>query len=283
MAEYTKNLWGRWNKATLLVRLVVINCAVLLVGRIGGLILSWSLGTSDFILFEWLVLPGNLESFLTRPWTLLTYMFTQEDIIHLLLNMLWLYGFGTIFLLFDSSRHLLGLYLLGGIVGGCFFFFTALGGVFPPGAVLLGSSGAVVAIVVGVAVLNPDFPIRLFLLGMVKLKWIAIVSVILFAMGLTGNNAGGHLAHLGGALTGLVYGLKMRRGTDITRPVNMILDKLANAIDYNKFKLNKRRSSKRNDKKKDDKRMEEILAKLRSSGYNSLTPEEKALLFRRSR
>lgn len=113
--------------------------------------------------------PGLL---LTHPWTVITYMFAQYDVLHLLFNMLWLYWFGIVFNFVSTSRQLLALYIYGGIAGALLFmvaynvlpFFTGHIGY------LIGSSAGVIAIVTATAILMPDYRFNLLFLGPVSLN-----------------------------------------------------------------------------------------------------------------
>ena len=88
---------------------------------------------------------------------------------------------------------------------------------------IIGSSASAIAIVIATAVLNPNYKVGLLFIGQISLKWIAIVSVVIFILGLSGENSGGHMAHVGGVLAGVLYGVMMNRGIDITKPFNNTL------------------------------------------------------------
>ena len=194
-----------------------------------------------------MVLDVGWSGLLERPWTLLTYMFSHGSLIHLVFNMLWLYCFARLYLLAGRGKGLMVLYIGGGLVGAVAFM--SLHGLFATSSsILVGSSASIVAIAVADAVLMPDRSLTLPLFGDVKIKWIVISVVLLFCLGLTSTNAGGNLAHLGGALWGVGYALK------------------------EKYMTTARRHSTRH--------ISDIIEKAKLSGYDALTDEEKQALFR---
>jgi len=92
------NLKSFFRSKNILVRLIIINVAVWL--AIMVLDVLFNLFNVNFIenIITWFAVPASLGKLITRPWTLLTYMFLHYDFWHILFNMLWLYWFGRIFL-----------------------------------------------------------------------------------------------------------------------------------------------------------------------------------------
>lgn len=274
-----------------LTKLIYINLLIWIVVRLAAVILLLS-GTEDLSYLQWLSLPSSLGQFIVRPWTLVTYMFLHFELLHLLFNMLWLYSFGRIFLEYHLPRKLLCLYIFGGISGG--IFFMAAYNFFPyfrnsiEFSQLMGASASVIAIVVATAVYVPNHLIHLILIGPVKIKWIALVSVLLYIVNLTGDNAGGNFAHLGGACWGLAYMTLLKSGLNISARSEHFFDRLFNwsrpgrklKVEYNSgnyrdYEYNKSRKSQQEE-------VNRILDKISSSGYDSLSTEEKEILFRMS-
>ena len=158
---------------------------------------------------NYLSLPPDISGFFSRPWTIITYMFNHDDILHLFFNMLWMYFGSKIFLQFFNGKQLISTYFLGGIFGGfCFLLFNEYLDFNSP---LIGSSSSVIAIIIAIATYQPNFNIFLPFIGNIKLKHIAWVSLLLFYINLSGNNSGGHIAHLGGAFYGFIYILLLIR------------------------------------------------------------------------
>lgn len=241
-------------------------------------------------------LPASPVRLLLQPWTLFTYMFMHGGVMHILWNMFALYAFGRIFLNFFSVRHFVGTYILGGLFGALFFvlaynIFPYFNGVVDA-SYLVGASASVLAIVTAVAVRCPEYRIQLLFFGSVKLSTFALVTVLISVLMLSGNNAGGNFAHLGGAFAGLLVAVLLSRGTDITELVNRPIDWFRNAFKGNPFKRNKKAKftytagGKRagdyeyNAKKKSDEaEIDKILEKIKKGGYASLTDAEKRRLF----
>lgn len=235
----------------------------------------------DEIISKYFGFPAYLAKLPTRFYTILTYQFFHEGFLHLLFNMLWLYWVGRIFLDFLKPRQFHFVYLAGGFAGAILFALAF--NIFPvfissiSGASVIGSSAAVMAIVVATATLVPDYSIRLLLLGDVKLKYLAIAYIILDLIGTASTNAGGSFAHIGGAIVGFTYIKVLQNGTDWS---NIFKKKP-------KLKVVKNNEAKPGVKKKessvDQKEIDSILDKISKSGYDKLTKEEKETLFKASK
>jgi membrane associated rhomboid family serine protease len=281
-----------FRKGSNLTRLIYINIAVFvlitIVAGIGFLLNDPGVAVKALDLFS---VPASLSALLLRPWTLLTYMFTHKDIWHILFNMLWLYSFGRIFLEYLDQRKLVAVYLLGGLSGALvyilsFNIFPAFKGIVAD-SVAIGASASVMAVVIAIAAYVPDYTIQLFLLGRIKIKYLALGIFVLTSIMDFSVNSGGKLAHIGGALFGYLYILNLRRGRDIGKGFNSIIDffatifkprkklkvthkKVANEYEYNTIKV------------EHQKRINQILDKISKGGYDSLTKEEKETLFNES-
>jgi len=274
-----------------LTRLIYINLGVFLLIRVTLAIffLSGNGGTFEEWVKNYLALPSNFDTLASRPWTLLTYMFSHIEFLHILFNLLWLYWMGQIFLGYFDQGKLITIYLLGGITGG--LFYVAGYNSFPVfsqfvhDSRLLGASASVIAIVTALAVLAPNHTLHLMFLGPVKMKYIALFSVLMSVIGISSTNAGGNLAHLGGAFWGVIYVLQLRREIDPGKGINKLLSGIKQLFTPKpKVKLSYRKpvdDIEYNRMKNQDKfRMNEILEKISKSGYDSLSKEEKEILFR---
>ncbi len=218
------------------------------------------------------VLSGNLPTFLTHPWTLLTYMVTQVDVLNLLFNLLWIYWLGHIVVLTEGDRRFAWAYIGGGITGGLFFLAGSLLSV-NVGSSLVGPSAAMFAVTVFAAVKHPDYRLNFVLLGPVKLKWVAIIFVAFVMLQGSTTGLGGQLAHAGGIVFGVVYALAFRKKPvlDFNRPEYKIKVKSKRAEDIDRQSAINAMSGRFNDSE----RLDELLDKVRISGYDSLSPEEK--------
>lgn len=272
-----------------LTKLIYINIAVWLLIRIIFVFYSLS-GSDGSPILDWLALPASFSTFLTRPWTIVTYMFLHFGFFHILFNVLWLYWFGKIFLEYHPPQRLLSLYILGGLLGGIFFMLAY--NIFPvfqhaiSFSQLLGASASVIAIVIAISVYVPNHLIHLAFIGPVKIKWIALISVAVYIIGLSEENAGGNFAHLGGALWGWIYMSQLMAGRDISAGFNRIMDKLFIwKRPKRKFKVKYSNVSNpdydyNKNKNQQQEEVNQILEKISKSGYDSLTSAEKELLFR---
>ena len=275
-------------------KFIYINVAIyIIVAFIGVFATLFKLENPANSLLEWLELPASLGTFITRPWTLFTYMFIHGRFMHILWNMLALYGFGRIFLSFFSVRHFVGVYLLGGVVGGLFFmlafnlfpYFDGMQG----GSLLVGASAAVLAVVVASATRSPGYRVSLFLFGSIRLATVAVITVVVSLLMLAGENAGGNFAHLGGAFAGWLFAYLLNKGVDVTTVINKAIDWVATLFrrrpGSGKAKFKFHRSERSQDyeynarKRSDEAEIDRILEKVKAGGYSSLTDEEKKRLF----
>lgn len=264
-----------------LIRLLVINIVVWLLANI--IISVLTLGGDRFAmdtLSDWIVLPAPLSHFLPRFWTIFTYMFVHFSGMHLLMNMLWLYFLGRIFSDLLGGARMTGAYILGGISGGILFMLVSNFIPHQSNSTLEGASAGVMAIIVAAAAYSPDYMLHFAFPRMsVKLKWVALVSFVLFSLINLTDNTGGKVAHMGGALFGFLYGTQLRSGKNF-------LERFMNVFRVNKSKLRvaHTRSARASDEIYNEnkvsikKRVDEILDKISRSGYDSLSKEEKGFL-----
>lgn len=215
---------------------------------------------------DWITLPSFFPLFLTRPWTLLTYMAVHFEVLHMLFNVLWLYWFGRILLITLSDRHLLLSFVGGGIVGGLLFLLSAAMGY--GSGWLCGCSAAVIAVMCVAAVRLPDHPVHLFLIGEVKLKWVAVACCVLTFIGGGGNQA----AHIGGLLWGVALGLMLREGID---PAKWFFFRSSSPASAQPKRNPDRMVRVLRDRQEDLRRLDELLDKIRLSGYGSLSSKER--------
>lgn len=235
----------------------------------------------------WFSLPSVPEMVLIKPWTLITYMFYHRDIFHILFNMLNLFWFGKIFLLYFDEKKLVTLYFLGGIAGGIFYllFTNLFPGLFGHG-ILMGASAAIIALMFASAFYAPQFKIMMLFFGEVKLIYIAIFSLFLYIVMLNTANAGGNLAHLGGALFGYLWVKQYLRGRDFSGGINKGLHAFLSLFKRKKLKVTYKKpvSDMEYNRQKtvNQKEIDRILDKISKAGYGSLSSEEKETLFRMS-
>ncbi|MCD8176430.1 MAG: rhomboid family intramembrane serine protease [Tannerellaceae bacterium] len=287
MENIFTDLKRKFKTGDILTQFIFINTGVFILIRLIDIcMVLFNVQASSYLLY--LELPSDPFLLLYRPWTLITYMFIHVDFLHILFNMLWLYWFGKIFMQFFTSRQLGGLYILGGLGGAALYllsfnllpYFRAWDG----NVYLIGASAAIMAIVFGAAFYNKNLEIRLLLIGRLKLIYLAWFTLLVDLLLLTSENAGGHIAHIGGALMGIWFASRMRVGKDLTAPMNRTIDRVVNLfkpkpkmrVTYKKRETDYEYNARRHKENAD---LDAILDKVKRSGYSSLTAEEKRSLF----
>jgi membrane associated rhomboid family serine protease len=295
MFEEFKNAFQRYNNAH--VQLIIINVAVFLALAVVLVISNVSQLPGVFeVIHDQLAIPAPIGAFLQKPWTLITYAFVHDirGVFHILFNMLVFYWFGKLFVEYLGSDKLVALYILGALAGGLAYlmvyniipFYIERIGSFNG---MVGASAAIYAIVVATATLIPDYTFFLLFLGPVRIKYIAGFYIVVSFLGSVGENAGGNVAHLGGALMGFVYLKQLQAGANWGSWVTVTLDwfkglfaakpkvKVTYRKQYSEGQKPKAKSSISQDE------IDAILDKISDGGYESLTKEEKEKLFNASK
>jgi len=286
-----------------LIQIILINLVVFVGLIIIRVLLTFSGGSDVYAqVMQWLMLPASVSEFLTKPWTIITYFFLHERFFHILFNLLFLYWFGKIIKEYLGGSKVVSLYVLGGLAGGIFYiiiyntipFFAER----VETSMMLGASAGVFAVVVGAATFMPNYTILLMFIGPVRIKYIAIFYVILAFAQSTGTNAGGELAHLGGAALGFIYMKQLQQGTDWGKWLHSTFDFFKSffksqpkvKVSYRKEAKSKKSSGRQkstvSSSAPDSASQEEIdsiLDKISHSGYESLSKEEKQKLFNASK
>lgn len=286
-----------FSKQSTLAQLITINVGVFFVLKVLGVFFFlFKQENIEQLILGYLALPADPGMILKRPWTVISYMFLHYDFLHILFNMLWLYWFGKIFLEYLNPKKLISVYLIGGLAGGLFYVLAF--NLFPAfqesvsSSVALGASAAVLAIVMAISFYVPGYTINLMFFGPIKIKYVALVTVAIDLMSIRSGNAGGHIAHLGGAFFGFLYATQLRQGKDLSKGFNQLMDSI--------FSLFKRRPKMKvkysapkdrvetdmdyNARKAAEQRtIDQILEKISRSGYEGLSREEKEILFKSSK
>lgn len=279
-----------FKKGSIVTRILYVNIAVFIFLRLADVIFK----ITGIPATEWtyplylFAAPSDPATLILKPWTLITYMFTHFDFLHILFNMLWFYWFARFFLMVYNEKQLLGLYITGGLAGAIIYLlaynFIPFYASQEPN-IILGASASVLAIVVAIAVTSPNYKINLMFIGPVKLKYLALFAVIIDLISITGTNAGGHLAHLGGAAWGWVFIMLYQRGNDVGKFVNVVVDGIVSIFKPRpqkmKVKWNRPVTDQefRNQRAAQEHEIDAILEKIKKSGYDSLTKAEKEKLF----
>jgi membrane associated rhomboid family serine protease len=297
MLDEFKSAFQRPNNSH--IQLIIINVIIFLVIGVISVVgeIASATGFADFI-YNQFTIPPTLSEYLTRPWTLITYMFAHSrwDIFHILFNMLVFYWFGRLFVEYLGSDKLIALYILGGLAGGILYLLmfntvpyyierSGFNG-------MVGASAAVYAIVIATATLLPNYTFFLLFFGPVKIKYIAGFYVVISFLGTTQSNAGGNIAHLGGALMGFVYLKQLQAGVNWGGWITLTLDWFKDLFKSKpKVKVSYRSgepqqaktTSKAGSSKASQAEIDAILDKISDRGYESLSKDEKEKLFNASK
>lgn len=247
----------------------------------------------------WFQLPAGMGSLSNKPWTVLTYMFSDVEIIRAVSNMLWLWVFGTILQNLTGNKKLIPVYLYGGFTGAIFFIATAY--LIPSNKViinamgLLGANASVMAIAVAATMISPGYRFFNHIGGGIPI-WILTVVYIAIDLGSlarAGAPAAFSAAHLGGAFAGFLFVSLLKNNIDGSEWMNRLYNWFINLFNPNK------KDTKNNVKERvfyntgskspytktanvTEQRIDEILDKINQKGYNHLTKEEKDILKRAS-
>jgi len=281
-----------WVKSAMYTRLLAVNAGVFLVIQsvIIFLNLSGSRGRAQFPLDLWLATSTDWTVVASRPWSVITHMFTHVSFSHFLWNMVWLYFSGQLFERYYGKRKLLAVYLAGGIFG-----WLILQGITPLTALepgfAMGASACIMAVFIAAAVHSPEERLMFFGVFPVKLKVLAIIYVLMDYMALRGEiNLGGHIAHLAGAAFGFFYAIQIKKGINILKWFEKLLDAIKGLfVGRKKLKTAYKSARQMTDeeynqtKVRNDNRVDAILDKIARGGYDSLTRDEKDFLFRHSK
>jgi len=286
-----------FNTGGMLVRIIYINLAVFVVAMLANIAASMN-PESESVMLQFFAIPSGYQNLIFRPWSVFTYMFLHINFLHILFNLLILYWYGNIFLRLMGEKHLLGLYLIGGLTGAAMFVFAyaLLPFLDQYPSYAFGASAPMLAVVFAAATHSPNLEVQLSFVGNLKLKYAALIVLVLDFVGiLADENMGGHITHMGGALYGFIYMSQMKKKKDIAENFNKFIADIPNW--FSGFKSNKKNTYKVSPKdlKANVKNMTDyeynkqknliqeeidiILDKISKYGYESLTKEEKEKLF----
>jgi membrane associated rhomboid family serine protease len=297
----TDDLRMQWRLGGMTVRLILVNVSVFVALVLLKVVLLPMAGSGsaaevlrDTYVVQWLRSTADPAALLTRPWTVITYMFTHTGLGHIFWNMVLLWFGGRLFQDLLGGRRLLGYYLLSGLSG--MALFMAVQWLMPGlhgaghGLGIMGASASALGVFMGIAAYRPDMPIHLILIGPVKLVYVAAFFLLLDLVGIGSGDGVAHEAHIGGALFGIVASLQLKKGNDPAMGLMNLLDRAAGFFGRSngrpRMNVAKRAQAgsrpMRSASQDLQSRIDAILDKISRSGYDSLTKEEKDLLFKAS-
>lgn len=281
-----ENLKYRFKHAGIVEQLIYVNLAVFLLVFVTNTFGFLFQSKTNFLV-EWLALPANFDDFIVKPWTIITYGFLHTSFLHILLNLIALFYIGHLFQQYFTPKQLLSFYLLGTLFGG--IIFVASYNFFPVFAedidinVLLGASAGISAIFIGIATYMPNYELKFPLIGFVKLWVLACIWIAIDIIQIPAGNAGGHLAHLGGALLGFFYVRSAsNKELDIFKSVNKLFSKKERKL-KTVYKSGNKTPKPNVDKTRNQEEVDAILDKISKSGYDTLSKSEKEFLFKQGK
>ncbi|HVY75507.1 MAG TPA: rhomboid family intramembrane serine protease [Puia sp.] len=245
--------------------------------------------------YNWFALPASPAKLATRPWTAITYMFTDHELFRFISNMFWLWSFGYILQDLTGNRKLITIYLYGGLAGALLFILSYL--VFPGLAaqadtdIFSGANCAIAALAIATTTVSPDYRIFPMISGGIPLWVLTLVFLVINFSSIGYGQSGVYLANAGAAGVGFLFVYQLRRGRDGSIWLNRFFDWLNGLFDPER----KKKPVSRKDEfyynvsgtqpyKKipniTQKRIDEILDKINQQGYRFLTNEEKDILKR---
>ncbi|WP_075341974.1 rhomboid family intramembrane serine protease [Tenacibaculum agarivorans] len=280
------NLKAHFLRASMVEKLIYINVAIfileLILSSFSGLY-----GPRTNFIEVWFALPSNLSSFLSKPWTIVSYGFLHSGFIHILSNSIWLYVFGRLFIEYFTEKQVLSFYLLGTFFGGLAFlfamnYFPVFSGSKPP---IVGASAGISAIIIGIATHIPNYQLRIPLINVyIKVWHLAAFFILMDLISLSGGNGGGHFSHLGGALFGFLY-VHYASNKELnlfSSFQNLFKPKRAPLKTVHKSGNVKPKGT-YSTKSENQQKIDSILEKIGKSGYDSLSKAEKDFLFQQGK
>jgi membrane associated rhomboid family serine protease len=301
MNPFIQDLKNQYKNGSILIKLIFINVAIFLVINILYVFLvlleidyffiNLSNGKRIFKVTQWFSSSSSLSEVMYKPWSILSYMFLHEELKHIFFNMLLLYFSGRLFVQYLDEKKLLVTYLLGGFSGLVLYILTF--NLFPffkddIGSGIVGASASVMAILIAISSYVPNMLVRLPFIGNIKLKYIALFLFVMNFISLRqGFNEGGYIAHIGGAIFGFLFIQQLKKGKDFTLGFSRFLEYVMAMfkprknmkVVYKKQGKTKSNADYNNQKVDNQKMVDGILDKISKSGYDSLSADEKAILF----
>jgi len=272
---------NKYQQGTIVEKLIYINLALFLLTFLMNTLGFLFKSDGNFIL-DWFSMPSDIDQFIFKPWTIISYGFLHGGFFHILSNLIVLYYIGNLFIDYFSQKQLLNFYILGTIFGGLLYLvsYTIFPALKESNSTLVGASSAVMAIFIGIATYIPNYELNFRFIGFVKLWKLAAIFVVLDLIQIPSGNAGGHLAHLGGALFGFIYMQQIRTGSISFK--NSFADFFSKKSNLKTVYKSKKKTTKATQKTNQEK-IDVVLDKISKSGYESLNQEEKNLLFKQGK
>lgn len=281
MSNWIHSIKNKYLTGNIVERIIFINIAVFIVTYLFNT-LSFLLKMESNFIINWFALSPHFNTFIIKPWTIISYGFLHHGFFHILFNLIFLYYIGNLFLDFFSRKQFLTYYFFGIITGGIIYLlsYNYLPALKTQESVLVGASAGVTAILVGLAAHIPQYAFRFRFIGNIKLLYIAIVFIALDVIQIPDGNAGGHLAHLGGALIGYLLTSYFQQGKGFIAWIEGLFHPKEKKPLKTVYKSKRTTKTKVQNPKDQQVKIDRILDKISKSGYETLTKAEKDFLFK---
>ena len=282
--SFINTLKNKYRTGTIIEKLIYLNIAIFLLTLLITVFQGLYKGEQNFLI-EWFSLDNNLDAFLTKPWSIISYGFLHADFIHLIFNMITLYFIGNLFIQYFTEKQALTFYILGTLFGG--FLYVISQNYFPlfegRNTTLVGASAGISAIFIGIATYMPHYQIKIRFIGFVKFWHLAAIWLAFDVVGLIGSNAGGSFSHLGGSLFGYLYVQQAsNKKTNISTLFSSFFKRKEKPL-KTVHKSAKRKQKTVKNSNQNQEKIDVILDKISKSGYDTLTKTEKEFLFKQGK
>ena len=189
--------------------LIFINVVFFIVALIFGFFKSpCSLTICEYIALS----PANILAG-KYLWTFLTSMFMHGNFFHLFANMISLMFVGSFVQKILGAKRYLYFYLISGLFAGLLFVLSGLVFSTDLNTYAVGASGALFGLIGVLMLLTPNQPVYLMFIPIpIKMKYAAPgMLIVLWLISIAGNVPIGNMTHLGGLISGLVYGVYLKK------------------------------------------------------------------------
>ena len=282
--SFINTLKNKYTTGTIIEKLIYLNIAAFLLTLLITVFQGLYKGEQNFLV-EWFSLDNNLDAFLTKPWSIISYGFLHADFIHLIFNMITLYFIGNLFIQYFTEKQALTFYILGTLFGGFLYvisqnYFPLFEGI---NTTLVGASAGISAIFIGIATYMPHYQIKIRFIGFIKFWHLAAIWLAFDVVGLIGTNAGGSFSHLGGSLFGYLYVQQAsNKKTNISTIFSSFFKRKEKPL-KTVHKSAKRKQKTVKNSNQNQEKIDVILDKISKSGYDTLTKTEKEFLFKQGK
>ena len=246
---------------------------------------------------NWFQLPGGLVSLSKKPWTVISYMFSDIEVMRALSNMLWLSAFGSVLQNLTGNKKIIPVYLYGGFAGGVFFIAAAY--LIPSNRAvmdslgLLGANAPVMAVAIAATMIAPSYRFFRDIRGGIPIWVLTVIYVAIDLASIAQGPAAFPIAHIGGAFAGFLFVKMLKNNMDGSEWMNNLYSWSINLFNPNKKKpannIKERvfynigsKSPYNKTSNVTEQRVDEILDKINQHGYDHLSKEEKDILKRAS-